>query len=331
MKNTKLKIFINYVAGPVLFSWLALSVIGQIKQQPDLATSWTRIKESVFSYEVWTLILVFILMFLNWGLEAFKWRISVRSVQQISFFTALRAVLSGVSFSVTTPNRIGEYFGRVLYLREGNRLRVISLTMVCSLSQLIITILAGLVSLWVLEDRLVASGISGWPAWITMVLTGSILVLVFLTVLYFRLNRLAVWIDKLPWIKKYSWLIKELEKIDATLLFRLLSVSFLRYLIFIIQYILVIRFFGIEIGWWPCFWSMALVFLVMTIIPNIALFEIVQKVFVAEKVLGIFTTNTLGIGLATTTIWMINLLIPAAIGSLLIFGIKIFKKENENT
>ena len=47
---------------------------------------------------------------------------------------------SGVSFSVTTPNRSGEYLGRVLYMDEGNRLRVISLTILGSISQLIVTI-----------------------------------------------------------------------------------------------------------------------------------------------------------------------------------------------
>ena len=80
-------------------------------------------------------------MLINWSIEALKWKISIRHIQRISFLRSFRAVLSGVSFSVNTPNRIGEYLGRVLYIEEGHRLQAISLTIVCSMSQLIITLL----------------------------------------------------------------------------------------------------------------------------------------------------------------------------------------------
>ena len=90
-------------------------------------------------------------MFVNWSLEALKWKISVQSVQPVSFFRSLKAIFSGVSFSVTTPNRTGEYFGRVLYMDEGNRLRVISLTILGSISQLLVTIFFGLLGLLILQ------------------------------------------------------------------------------------------------------------------------------------------------------------------------------------
>ena len=36
-----------------------------------------------------------------------------------TFFTAYKSVLSGVTLSLNTPNRIGEYGGRILYVKEG--------------------------------------------------------------------------------------------------------------------------------------------------------------------------------------------------------------------
>src|SRR5436305_13315699 len=83
----------------------------------------------------------------NCAIEAVKWEISIHNIQPFRFLTSFKAVLSGVSFSVNTPNRVGEYLGRVLYVHEGHRLRVISLTIVCSMSQLIITLVAGTVAL----------------------------------------------------------------------------------------------------------------------------------------------------------------------------------------
>ena len=329
--NKNIKNFINYVLGPLLFIWLSWSIFNQLKNQPNLEESWQKIKSSFSSPLLYNLIAVIILMLVNWSLEALKWKISVQQVQPVSFLKSLKAIFSGVSFSVTTPNRMGEYFGRVLYMNEGNRLKVISLTILGSISQLIITLLFGVAGLILLKGKIISSGLSGWPTWINLVITGSLIVLFFLTVFYFRLGWLIKWIDKLPWIKKYSWLINELEKLNATLLVKLLSVSALRYFVFGLQYYLLIRFFGVEVTWWQGFWSMAIVFFIMAVIPTIALFEIVQKLYVTREIFAIFTANTLGIGLVTSTIWFINLVVPAVIGSLFILGIKIFRKENEIT
>ena len=329
--NKNIKIFINYIFGPLLFMWLAWSIFNQVKHQPNLGETWQKIKESFNSPLIINLFLVSALMLLNWSLEAWKWKLSVQQVQPVSYFRSLKAIFSGVSFAVTTPNRTGEYLGRVLYMNEGNRIKAISLTILGSISQLIITVFFGVTGLFILKNGIIASGLSGWPAWINIILSGSTVALIFLTVFYFNLNWLVKRMDKLPGIRKYAWLINEVEKVNATLLVQLLSLSLLRYLIFGLQYYLLFRFFGLEVNGWQGFWAMAVVFFIMSVIPTIALFEIVQKVYVAKEIFAIFTVNTLGIGLVTTTIWSINLVLPAAIGSLLIFSIKIFKKQNENS
>ena len=149
--NKNIKIFLNYVLGPLLFAWLSYSVFKQIKDQPNLEESWVNIKASFSDARVLNFILVFVLMFVNWSLEALKWKISVQRVQPVGFFRSLKAIFSGVSFSVTTPNRTGEYFGRVLYMDDGNRLKVISLTILGSISQLIVTIFFGLLGLLILQ------------------------------------------------------------------------------------------------------------------------------------------------------------------------------------
>ena len=267
-------------------------------------------------------------MFVNWSLEAMKWKISVQSVQPVSFARSLKAIFSGVSFSITTPNRIGEYFGRMLYMKEGNRLKVISLTILGSLSQLIVTILFGLLGLLILQFNIDELNLPTWLQWVKNIgIAGAIVGLFILTVFYFRIGWLVKWIDKIPAIKKYIWLINELEKADTTLLLRLLSISILRYFVFATQYFLLFNFFGVEINWWQGFWGIAIVFFIMAIIPTIELFEVVGKAFITQEIFAIFTANTLAIGFVTTTIWFINLVVPAAIGSLLILGIKFFKKD----
>ena len=326
--NKNIKIFLNYVLGPLLFAWLSYSVFKQIKNQPNLEESWVNIKASFTDTRVLNFILVFVLMFVNWSLEALKWKISVQGVQPVSFFKSLKAIFSGVSFSVTTPNRTGEYLGRVLYMDDGNRLRVISLTILGSISQLLVTIFFGLLGLLILRPDITNMNLSGWMEWIKdLGIIGASIAFIVLTVFYFRIGWLVKWIDKIPAIKKYIWLINELEKTDTTLLMRLLSISLLRYLVFATQYFLLFRFFGVEVNWWQGFWATAIVFFVMAITPTIELFEVVKKMYVTKEIFAIFTVNTLAIGFVTTTIWCINLVIPAVIGSLLILGIKFFKKD----
>ena len=326
--NKNIKIFLNYVLGPLLFAWLSYSVFKQIKDQPHLEESWVSIKASFSDARVLNFILVFILMFVNWSLEALKWKISVQNVQPVSFFRSLKAIFSGLSFSVTTPNRTGEYLGRVLYMDDGNRLRVISLTILGSISQLLVTMFFGLLGLLVLQPDITNMELSGWIEWIkNLGIVGGSLAFIVLTVFYFRIGWLVKWIDKIPAIKKYIWLINELEKIDTTLLMRLLSISMLRYFVFATQYFLLFRFFGVEINWWQGFWGIAIVFFIMAIIPSIELFEVAGKAYLTQEIFAIFTVNTLAIGFVTTTIWFINLVVPAAIGSLLILGIKFFKKD----
>jgi uncharacterized membrane protein YbhN (UPF0104 family) len=326
--NKNIKIFLNYVLGPLLFAWLSYSVFNQIKNQPNLEESWLNIKSSFTDTRVLNFILVFVLMFVNWSLEALKWKISVQGVQPVSFFRSLKAIFSGVSFSVTTPNRTGEYLGRVLYMDDGNRLKVISLTILGSISQLLVTIFFGLLGLLILRPDITSMNLSGWMEWLKdLGIIGASLAFIFLTVFYFRIGWLVKWIDKIPAIKKYIWLINELEKTDTTLLMRLLSISLLRYMVFATQYFLLFHFFGVEVNWWQGFWATAIVFFVMAITPTIELFEVVKKMYVTKEIFAIFTVNTLAIGFVTTTIWCINLVIPAAIGSLLILGIKFFKKD----
>ncbi|MBO9657955.1 MAG: flippase-like domain-containing protein [Chitinophagaceae bacterium] len=310
--------------------WLSYSIFRQISNQPGLEQSWLHIKNAFDSQRVWLLLGVMLLMLVNWSIETIKWKLAVQRVQKIDFVTALKAVMSGVSFSVMTPNRVGEYLGRVLYMEEGKRLKAISLTITGSISQLIITLLMGFISLLVLAERITESGMIT-TFWFRMVIYGVLVALVILTLFYFRLAVLVKWIDKLPVMKKYTWLLDTLENFNATVLLQLLSLSAIRFVVFIIQYFLLFRLFEVEVSWWQGWWAVSLSFLVMAVIPTIALFtDLGLRGKVSLQLLGLFSSNQLGISLTALSIWFINLIIPAVVGSLLILSIrKIFKNKSD--
>ena len=326
-KNTKL--FINYFLGPLLFAWLAWSIYHQIKKQPDLETAWRGIKESFSTPLVWNLVAVILLMIVNWSVEAIKWKISVKPIQQVSFLKALRAVLSGVSFSVSTPNRVGEYLGRVLYMDEGNRLKTISITIVGSISQLIITLLMGCIGLIILRPGIESNQVLS-PIWMKVIIYGTIAVLSGLLLFYFRLAWIIKWVDKLPGSNRFAYLIRALEDFDTGLLFKLLLLSAMRFVVFIVQYYLLFHLFAVDVSWSQVFWAVSVSFLVMAVIPTIAIVELVQRGKVMTTIMALYTTNNLGVGFTTAGIWLINLIIPAITGSLLLLVMrKIYSKKEE--
>ena len=330
--NKNIKIFLNYFLGPLLFIWLSVSIYNQIRHQPDLHASWTKIKLSMQSSKIWNLVIVLFLMIVNWSIEAQKWKISIESIQPVSFLKSFRAVLSGVSFSVNTPNRIGEYLGRVLYMEEGNRLRAVSLTIVSSMSQLIITLLAGLIGLLLIRKRIETGEMMkdfDSSLWLQVLQYGVIIVLLILTLIYFRLSLFAGLVDRLRNGDRYAWLVNSLKGVRATLLLKLLSLSAIRYIVFVIQYFLLFRLFEVNVGWWQSFGAVSVIFLVLAIIPTFAIAELGLRGKVSLKLLELFSANSLGISITTATIWIINLVIPAVAGSLLIVSIKIFKNRNE--
>ena len=58
------------------------------------------------------------MMFLNWFLESLKWRFLISKIEKISINRSIRAIFSGITISTFTPNRIGEYGGRVFCLEK---------------------------------------------------------------------------------------------------------------------------------------------------------------------------------------------------------------------
>jgi hypothetical protein len=269
-------------------------------------------------------------MALNWGMEALKWKVLVRHIQPISFFTAYKAVLAGQSFAMNTPNRIGEYLGRVIYIGEGNRLRAIVITFIGSISQLIVTVLLGCISLLFLQQILADS--SQQQAWVSLMwIRTSIWVLLvasaILLLIYFKISAIIKLVEKIPFVAKYAYFIQKLEEFEWRELLEVLALSFLRFCIFILQYYLLLQVFNVSIDFWLTAGLTCIMFLAMAVVPTIALAELGLRGQLAVLLFGIASNNTLGIVLTASGIWLINLVVPALAGSLFILGIKLFKNK----
>lgn len=317
----------NYLLGPVLFLLLSWSLYRQLIQKPNLHLLWQHIKEG---WQHWKFGLVLLLLLFNWGIEARKWQLLIRHLQPFSFLRSFKSVLSGCSITLLTPNRVGEYGGRILYVEEGNRIRAISLTMVGSISQLLVTLWMG--SLGLVFLRFISHQ-NQEPFAILPEFWGNVLtylcfaISAILTLFYLRLGWLVRMMEKVPALNKVVRHVRVLDEFDNPQLLQVMALSGLRYLVFVVQYVLLLQVMGVDIPVLLCFWLIAVFYLVMAIAPTFGFIELPVRVTASWMILQHYTPNELAVGTASLGIWLINLAIPAVLGSLMLLSIKIVKKQ----
>jgi hypothetical protein len=318
------------VVGPLVFLLLTWFICLQVTHQPNWKASLDRICRAVTGPLSWRLWLAAALMPVNWGIEARKWQLALRPIGGIAYFKAFKAVFTGTTMASFTPNRMGEYVGRLLYVPPGHRIESISLTIVCSMAQLLITLLSGLAGILYLHRSLSGHIIAhqNTGLWLNVLLVLVVMLLASLTIIYFRLSWLLRILGRITLLAKYQVYLKVLQNFEATLLLRILFLSFGRYLVFIVQYGLVFPLFGVMLATGELGAGMSVVFLVMAIMPTFTfLTELGLRWETSIQVLEIFSANTIGIFAASFAIWLINLIVPALIGSLLMLSIKLFRNK----
>ena len=263
---------------------------------------------------------VILMMFLNWLVEALKWRYMISKIENISIMTAYRAVFTGITVSTFTPNRIGEYGGRVFCLEKGDRIKAVFITVLCSMSQLLVTILFGSISLFILFDEILID---------KTFLSVSLLILLnlFLLFSYFNISHIVNFLGKFKLIKSFKKYLEVLVMYNYKDLIIAFIYSNTRYFIFSLQFIILLHVFGINISFMDAILSVMLIFFFITITPTITIAEIGVRGSVAIFVLGLFSSNDIAILSSTTLLWLINLIIPAIIGSFFIFSLKFFRSK----
>ena len=95
----------------------------------------------VAAWPVWGV--MFAMAVLNWGIEAAKWRWLVAHLERMSLGRAFAATLAGTTVGLITPNRTGEFLGRVLFLAPEHRWQGGFATVLGSIAQFVVTLLLG--------------------------------------------------------------------------------------------------------------------------------------------------------------------------------------------
>jgi hypothetical protein len=270
---------------------------------------------------IYLLVSVVFLMVINWTIEAQKWRYLLLGTERFSLWTSLQSVLTGLAVSVITPNRIGEYMGRILFLRNVHKLQGITVTIVGSFAQLIVTGFLGLIGLIYYINQVKST------QWIYWLLAGSLVLCIVLGYFYFNLPTFVEKLSTIPFLRKVKTYLLIVRRFHASQLLRILFLSFLRYGIYTTQFVLLLKLLWVEVPLLDMVLTIWLIFWAMAIVPTIAIAEIGIRGETALYFLAPLSQNHVGIVTATILLWLINLIIPALFGCLFVFRMKIYDDE----
>lgn len=260
-------------------------------------------------------IFALLLVTLNWGIEAFKWKFLIQKIEQTSFPLALKAILSGVAISIFTPNRVGEFAGRVFYLKSKNKMKATMISLLGSMFQLSVTIIIGSIAgiIYCYKNNILLTELLSKNSLIIAASITSIAVVSFIFI-YLKQKSIS---NKLS---EYLLLYNFNEMLYT------FSLSLMRYLVFSFQYYLILLVFGIDVGIIDSFILIALTFFISSAIPSYALSEITVRSATSVYFFSTVSNDSLSIVAASITMWVINLAIPAIIGSRYIWKLNFFEE-----
>lgn len=290
----------NKSIGLVLFVVCLVAIYNKVAHNENLNQYSADIKiqfEKVTFFEWAVLLLLFLL---NYLMEAIKWQNLLASWSPISILKSYKSVLIGQAFAFFTPARSGDYVGRILLLPPGSKIKGVAQLAWSSYAQIIITIGIGSIALFF--------NLPFFP-WIKWLMP---LGLVAALLVYFHPGQFNGCLNK----------INKLQ-IENKLKLQLLGLSFLKYVVFVLQYTWAVKMLNIPIVPIDLWIVLGVLFLLLSIIPSISLTDLVIRGQIIVVLLEPYYNNSLMLICLSTIIWAVNFLLPAIIGAFLLINFRI--------
>ncbi|MBK0402582.1 flippase-like domain-containing protein [Adhaeribacter sp. BT258] len=262
----------------------------------------------------------------NWGLEAWKWWYLARKIETVSFLRAFRSVMVGLTLGFITPNRVGDYAGRILELRSRRRIHAIGAIFLGRFAQLVVTVLAGSVGGFYLFWHFY------WPEfpWAKVsvglfLLAGNAFCLLF----FFRSTLILAMLATFPPARRFLPYLRVLARYNFAELGYTLLLAASRYAVFGLQFGLLLNAFGVQLSILKYVSGISSTFLLKSIVPSFsALTDIGMREVSAMHFFSLFGEPELNVLSASLSLWFLNIVVPSAIGLIFVARLK-FKKGTE--
>lgn len=322
----KTKRILNTLVKIIVASLLLSTIYNEVVQNKDTPMIFAELQKQLTPNKWHYLFFTLLLMPINWLLESLKWQQLIQPLTQekMPITKAIKAILAGITISLFTPNRIGEYGGRILQLEARNNWNGIIATVVGSISQIIVLFSMGLIGgiYFTLSVYDVA------PSVLLSSIIIGIGIIGILLLVYFNIDLVIPIVKRIPLGKWRTPVYKQLIVLrffQRQHLLYALFFAFLRYLTYSLQYVLLLLLFEITAPAPILFAGVSTIFLVQTGIPMPLLFSLLVRSKLALTIWSPFSDNHWGILATTFGLFVINLSIPALLGLGIIVNINVVK------
>jgi hypothetical protein len=322
--NTLVKIVLG--GGAILFIAYKISLIqGDDSHILDSISNWWKNKRGDLKYFPFLLFLV--LIYVNWWVETRKWKVIVGKLQPVNNKLAWKSILSGEAAGVFTSFGIGTYLGRVIHLSFRNRISAAILISLGNISQFSVAYIGSILA-------------SFFFFFYSEELSSYFLILSVLGVVFFAVYILAfINIQKiLPYLERFKFT-KRWRKIyniiqqqsHEHLVLKVLLLSAIRYLVIMLQYLLLFWFFDFNYPLHLLLAVLPILFLLVKLLPTLSLFELgatKASIFILlfEFIYGSsIADGAIVISMVSLLIWFFNLLLPSSVGSIFLFQAKLLR------
>ncbi len=307
----------------VIALFLMLYFVGVKVRQGHLSFPelWLLTKGIGEQYSWYLLLTPLLLVAANWGFEACKWQILAAPVFRLSLVQATRAVLTGLSLGFITPRSVGDYAGRIIEAPGHGRRRLVGAVLLNRLSQTLVTFFFGVPGLICIlyTSYSGAFSVNQWR------IVLPVLLAVFCILWFFGRGRFRL----IALVEKYTGkqggrifkIIGDYTLKDITLV---VSYAFLRYVVFTLQFILVLWLAGVQLPFVYMAAGVASVFLLKSVIPAFNfLSDLGVREFSALWAFSFFAVPENQLVTASLLVWCLNILLPALLGSVNIVRLRL--------
>lgn len=264
------------------------------------------------------------LMLVNWLLECAKWQYLCLKIESISFWRSIESVFCGLSLAIFTPNRLGEYGGRVMFLSARKRIYGVVAMAIGAFAQVVVTNLFGaLACAWFLVANI---GVKGYMALFVFFMAVSIALLFVL--LYFNVSSIEKWLVKRSFLRRVRKFLSLLGRYNKKELAVVFLYSLMRYVVFSSQYFILFSILIPDISGIQMLITIFLLFFIQSALPSLDLLDVGVRSLTASYIFSFITGEELVVMAIVASVWFVNLILPAIIGSGFVFKINFFASSD---
>ncbi|WP_276497033.1 lysylphosphatidylglycerol synthase domain-containing protein [Pontibacter litorisediminis] len=324
--NIKLhKKFLLGLAKVLVVGLTLLLLYQAIFTAPDTFLSWSGIlRQAGQSPLRYLLILTAILIPVNWGFEARKWQLLGQKLEPMSFWQGYRAVMVGLTLGFITPNRLGDYVGRVLALKSRQRLEAIGAIFIGRFCQLVATVLAGSVGL------LYFTLAFGWQQYPGVSLSVFVLLLALSTamlLLLYHAKAMVAVVAVIKPLRKFVPYLSIMGTYTSGEMTRLLWLSLGRYAVFLVQFILLLILFEVRLSPLQYVSGVSGTFFLKSVVPSVSLLsDLGVRELSAMYLFGLLGQERLQVLSASLSLWLLNIAVPSVVGLYFVLRMRLARK-----